>query len=208
MKGMCLWILLTLLWCSLYAQEPAATGSPGFKEGYRPDKPLTEVRGYLIYITYDWVFQPCEDSSISLFNALNDQSFTPGTFDADFGVHFLPLEGIGEKAFLQYYDYQYNRKVWDTVYYFYGKMALSFNDSTLNSTRSPCWFSLYHQEKVFDVGCQYRSNCIFSVEPLMERDKKVYLAYLESEGYPLPKWSEGWKPGGARYSNPKQETVH
>lgn len=163
-----------------------------------PKDSIVTEKGYLIFLGSDWVFQPCSDTAISMFDAINGESFVPGTISYTFGMMILPVTGFGESVFLRFYSYPNGVEMHDTVYYFYCKIELNFNHFSADRIINPCKYVLCDQDKEMELCCRYYSNTILSVEPLLDKDKSTYLSYLQEKGYPLPAWSEKWRAGDTR----------
>ncbi|SFD06897.1 hypothetical protein SAMN05518672_101313 [Chitinophaga sp. CF118] len=156
----------------------------------RKKEGIVQEKGYLIWVTYNWVFQPCTDRTKDMLCAIDNRSFVPGTFSYDFGVRLLPERGFGDSIYLKYYTHNDERFIWDEVFYFYCTIQYDTSQHDFTSISiSPCRYKLFYQSKEYDLLCKYQSNAIVSVEPFDDRNKKTYLKFLQEKGYLLPEWS-------------------
>jgi hypothetical protein len=158
---------LVILLCTLLYPCKAQTG---LLQGIKKDVPLT-ISGYLVNIYGEmglWVFQPCNDSSITLADALGNQSFFVQDMINDLGYTYLrDIHNTGRKLPLTLYDHTYNKQLQDTIQYLYCSITI-----LPKSTATPqpgCAYTLTIGNTKKSIACWSLDNYVTNLQNMYAR---------------------------------------
>jgi hypothetical protein len=158
-------------------------------EQARFDVPFT-AKGYLInlYGEYGvWIFQPCQDSSAYVLEALNGQSFLVQDMVNDLGYTWLmDSRGIGRTMVIPFYAQFSGKEVTDTLEYFFCRATINPLDTARRL--DSCSYIINYNGKQKGLGCWSLASFVMDMEPLGSEERRRLLEVLHRKRYPKPNW--------------------
>lgn len=171
-----------VLSCSCKAQK-------GFLKGLQKDVPVV-VEGYLInlYGEYGvWIFQPCNDSSLSIMDAIRGQSFFVQDMANDLGyTNLKDIYGFGKKLPVVFYDVKEKIEINGDMQYLFCRLTINPIDAPAKEHQ--CDYTVYYNGLKKGLSCTFFTNYVVDLEPLDPEIRRKYLQLFYDKGWELPNW--------------------
>lgn len=147
-----------------------------------------KMNGYVANLGGRVFFQPCEDSSFSIWQCLNNTSFPLWYFRED--LYLEAIEGLGDSVKVYCYDNDDKQKYYMNLSYFYCSVEVDmmFLDTTqFEVFQKPKYEVLYDNKKFYLFGFRVE-NRVKKILPKNKEDACLMYNYYASRNYRIPDW--------------------
>lgn len=147
------------------------------------------VNGYIVNLGGFKFFQPCEDSSLSIWQSFDKRSFLLGGFHDD--MYLEAIENIADSIVVDVFDAEDNRVVKMKFAYFYCTIEadVMIFDTTFKQFITPK-FEVLHQERRFPLWSLSLDNRVLKIFPRSRRYLLNFYNWYNDKGYTIPSWLE------------------
>ena len=164
-----------------------ALSTESFSQNFTSSLPV-HMNGYVLNLCGEILFQPCEDSTKKVWEAMYNTSIPLWYFRED--LYLEAIEKIGDSVKVNFRDSKENKSYYSNFAYFY--CCLEVNMMFLDTTRFNVFIEPQYQIS-FD-GKSYPAkgflvdNRIVKLIPKRDSDLLLMYRYYDDKGYTVPKW--------------------
>jgi len=134
-----------------------------------------------------WIFQPCDDSSIFVLDAIGNHSFFVQDMINDLGhTNLRDIFGYGQTMPLTFFDGTSEKEVKGEMKYLFCRLTINPTDVSIEAQE--CAYMIYQKGLRKGLSCISFSNYVTELEPLDPEIRKRYLKSFKAGS--LPDWAK------------------
>jgi hypothetical protein len=173
-----------LKFCFILFLSP--TSFTGFSQQYNSGI-KSGMNGFIINLGGKFYFQPCEDSTKTLWESLDNRSFSLWYFREN--LYLEAIENIGDSMLINYYDVDEKKQSLSSLKYFYCFVHINmmFLDNEFKIFTSPR-FKLRYGNKEYPLYGFHVDNRIMKIIPKENKNLHLMYQYYSRNGYTIPEW--------------------
>lgn len=148
------------------------------------------MNGYVVNVGGQILFQPCEDSTLSVLESLDNTSFPLWYFRED--LYLEAIENIGDSILVKGRFITDKSTYQIKVLYFYSSLEVDmmFLDSARFKIYQKPKYELSYNGKTYGAYGFYIDNRIKKLIPKEKKNLFLMYRYYADKGYAIPKWLE------------------
>jgi len=145
--------------------------------------------GYIVNLGGLKLFQPCEDSATSVFEALDNRSFVLSINNIN-DLYFEAIDNIGDSVIVTAYDTSGKEKYLEKFSSFYCtlEVAMFFLDLRKFTIFKEPYHTIYFKEKKYYLEGFDIENMVRKIIPHEKRNLMMMYNFYKNKGYSEPPW--------------------